>query len=254
MKAKEKLSLMMSGATQQQIQGALRNNEMRRAVQLAESALSNGESHETLYCLAALGRQELGDNHGAATFYLRAAELAPRNPAILAGAGDALRCAGRLREAVSLFDEAIALDPSSLAAWYGRALALESEAAFDEAIASYARVTELAPNSAAGFAGLAGLQVRNGDLAAARLNGEKAFSLGPHENGTLLALARVAFAAGDFNEATSWAERMLASPNLPVENEIIAATLLGDARDKLNQVGKAFEAYERANRRFSALH
>lgn len=194
---------MMSSATQQQIQTALRDNAMHRAAQLAESALSNGESHETLFCLAALGRQETGDNHGAATFYLRAAELAPGNPAILAGAGDALRCAGRLKEAIALFDEAIALDPTSLAAWYGRAMALESETALDDALTSYLRVTELSPGTAAGFAGLAALQVRTGDLAAAQRNGQMALKLGPNEAGTLLALARIAFANGEYEQSVS---------------------------------------------------
>ena len=51
------------------------------------------------------------------------------------------------------------------------------------------------PIAEAGFAGLAGLQIRMGDLTAAESNGQKAYALGPNENGTLLALARIAFAA-----------------------------------------------------------
>lgn len=252
--ARGKTLLMMSNATQQQIHEALRRNAMHQAMTLAQSALSNGESHETLYCLAALGRQQAGDNHGAATLYLQAAELAPGNPAILAGAADALRCAGRLREAIRLFDEALALEPSSLAAWYGRAMALDAESSLDEALASFERVTILAPNSAAGFAGLSGVQSRMGTIAAARRSAEQAFALGPEERGTFLAMARVAFASGEYAQAAGWAEKMLASPDLSADDEIIAATLLGDCHDKSDKPDKAYQAYERANRRFSVLH
>ncbi len=227
---------------------------MNLAVRLAEAALDTGESHETLYCLAAFGRQQSGDNHGAASLYLQAAELAPGNPSILAGAGDALRCAGRLRDAVRLFDQAIALDPSSLAAWYGRAMALEADSALDDAMADYRRVTELAPQSAAGFSALASIQVRTGDLDAARANGQIALALGPNETGTLQTQARIAFASGDSEAAATWAETLLASPAVRAEDEIIAATLLGDCRDRLGQSALAYQAYQRANARFSALH
>lgn len=245
---------MMSLATQQQVRTALRDNDMARAALVAEAAIAHGESHETLYCLAALSRQEAGDNRGAAALYLHAAELAPGNPGILSAAGDALRCAGQLKEALNQFDRAIEYDPSLVAAWYGRALALESEAAFEEALHCFARVTELAPQSAAGFAGLAGLQARSGDLETARENAQKAQALGPGEGGTLLALARCAYAAGDHEHAVKCIKELLDLPSLPAENEILAAELLGDSHDKLGQTGQAYDAYLRANARFVALY
>ncbi|HMI40246.1 MAG TPA: hypothetical protein VK485_03320, partial [Sphingomicrobium sp.] len=80
---------MISEATQRSINVALQIQDFDRAGVIAETALAGGESHAMIYSLAAFRRQQAGDTRGAVELYLRAAELAPDDPNILAAAGDA---------------------------------------------------------------------------------------------------------------------------------------------------------------------
>lgn len=221
---------------------------------VAEAAIARGESHEILFTLAAQMRLESGDHYGAVTLYLRAIELAPDNPDILSAAADSMRYTGQLKEAVALFDQAIACEQTTVSAWYGRALALEAEGRLDEAQLSYTRVTELAPTLASGFAGLAILQVQRGDIAQARKNARQAQALGPNEYGTIMACARCEIADGKHQIAVKYLRALLEPSALSAENDVLARQLLGDSLDKLGLIDEAFNSYALANERFAHLH
>ena len=245
---------MISATTQRDVNAALRSNDMGQAGIIAEEAIARGESHQTLYSLAAQRRRQSGDNRGAVALYSLALELAPDNPGILAAAGDAMRYTGQLKEAVVLFDRALAHDPLMIAAWYGRALALEAEGALEDARRSYIRVTALAPDTAAGFAGLASMLAQLGEVAEARKNAERAQALGPAESGTMMALARCEIADGQHDRAVAWLGALLKLPMLTTEDATLALGLLGDSLDKLGMTDEAFDSYERANARFAEAH
>ncbi len=245
---------MISAKTQNEVNAALRGNEMDRAGLIAEEAIAHGESHEMLFSLAAQRRRQFGDNRGAVLLYDRALDLAPDNPVILTAAGDAMRYTGQLREAVKHFDHAIAHDPAMIAAWYGRALALEAQGALEDARHSYTRVTELAPDTAAGFAGLASMQAQLAETVDARTNAKHAQILAPTESGTMIALARCDIAEGQYVEAAKWLRVLLDQRGLAPEDEIIASELLGDSLDKLGQADEAFDSYSHANARFAEVH
>ncbi len=244
---------MISAKTQNDVNAALRSNDMGLAMSLAEEAVARGESNETLLCLAAMQRQAVGDNLGAVALYQRAVAMAPQNPGILAATGDALRHLGKLTDAITLFDRAIQRDPASVAAWFGRALAQEAEGALEEAECSYARVTELAPDTASGFAGLASIQALRGDIDPARKNAAQALARGPNECSTLMALARCEMAEGHHQKAIGWLSPLLQLPTLAVEEEILAHGLLGESFDKLGLVDEAFDSYLRANAIFARV-
>ena len=153
----------MSSETQSRLQAALQAQDFDLAGALSETAVANGEAHETLFRLAALNRQAAGDLTGAVDMLLRASRLSPDDPAILTAAADALRQIGQLQHAVMLFDDALAHDGAMVAACYGRALALEAAGALEAARDGYQRVTELAPGTAPGFAGLSTTNTQLGD-------------------------------------------------------------------------------------------
>ena len=245
---------MISTKTQNDVNAALSSNEMGRAGLIAEEAIARGESHEILFSLAALRRRQLGDNRGAVALYDRALDRAPDNPGILTAAGDAMRYTGQLKEAVKHFDRALAHEPMMIAAWYGRALAFEAQGALEDARHSYTRVTELAPDTPAGFAGLASMQAQLAETVEARMNAKRAEALAPAESGTLMALARCDIAEGQYDGAAKWLRKLLEQPGLVPEDEIIASELLGDSLDKLGLTDEAFDSYLRANKRFAAVH
>lgn len=245
---------MISAKTQNDVNAALRSNQMDRAGLIAEEAIAHGESHETLFSLAALRRRYFGDNRGAVALYDHALRLAPDNPGILAAAGDAMRYTGQLKEAVKHFDQALEHEPMMIAAWYGRALALEAQGALEDARYSYTRVTELAPDAAAGFAGLASMQAQLAETVDARRNAKRAQELAPAESVTIMALARCDIAEGHHDHAAKWLRTMLDQHGLAPEDEIIASELLGDSLDKLGRTDDAFNSYSRANARFAEVH
>jgi tetratricopeptide (TPR) repeat protein len=238
---------MMMAETQNRIQAALQVQDFDTATRVAETAVANGEVHETLFRLAALYRQGTGDLNGAADMLLRAVQLSPHDPAILMAAGDALRQIGQLQHAVMLFDDAISREGSMVAAWYGRGLALEAAGALAEARDSYGRVTELAPDTAPGFAGLSTTYAQLGDKDAARRFATQAHAIAPDDPAACMALARCEMADGDFAEAA----RLLRQTAL---DQVDLLTLLGDALDRLGNFDEAFDAYAAANQRFAHLH
>jgi tetratricopeptide (TPR) repeat protein len=245
---------MISAKTQNDLSAVLRSDDMSMASVVAEAAIARGESHEILFTLAAQMRLESGDHYGAVALYLRATELAPHNPSILAATADSMRYTGQLKESVALFDRAIECDEATVSAWYGRALALEAEGRLDDALLSYVRVTELAPTLAAGFAGLAILQTQRGDILEARKNALRAQALGPSEYGTMMACARCEIADGNHQGAVEYLRVLLSQPTMSAENEIHVRQFLGDSLDKLGLIDEAFESYKLANDRFAQLH
>lgn len=245
---------MISEKTQNDVNAALRSNEMDRAGLIAERAIAHGESHEILFSLAAQRRRHSGDYRGAVALYDQALGLAPDNPGILTATGDAMRYTGQLKDAVKHFDHALEREPMMIAAWYGRALALEAQGALEGARLSYTRVTELAPDTAAGFAGLASMQAQLAEAVEARKNAMRAQELAPAESGTIMALARCDIAEGRHDHAAQWLRKLLDQGRLVPEEEIIARELLGDSLDKLGLTDEAFESYSRANARFAEIH
>lgn len=177
-----------------------------------------------------------------------------QNPTTLTVSADALRLAGRFRDAIALFDRAIAIAPRTVAAWYGRALAYQSSGALAEAERDYRRVTELAPRTAHGFAGLATVLAMAGRLDEARVFADRAAELGPDDSATVIAQARCDSLAGDHATAARRLEALTSQPGLAPQDAVLALGLLGDALDRLNECDRAFEAYARANRRFVATH
>lgn len=237
---------MMKAETRVRIQAALQAQNFETATRIAETALASGQSHETLYRLAALRRQQSGDLADAADYLLKAVQLSPDDPAILTAAADALRQIGRLQQSIALFDDALARDPGIVAAWFGRALSLEAAGSLEGARQSYQRVADLAPGSAPGFAGLSTTSAQLGQMDAARHFATKACDLDPHDPAACMALARCEMADGNHQGAVE----LLRQTAL---DQIDVVTLLGDALDRLGQYDDAYDAYAAANRRFVDL-
>ncbi len=227
---------------------------MSRAGKLAEEAISAGAMDPPLFCLAAGRRSEAGDKDGAVRYSLKAVELAPYNALFLTCAGDALRYTGQLRDAIAMFDRALAIDPMMVAAWYGRSLALASAGLLDDAARGYRRVAELAPSAAHGFSGLASIQAQLGEIALARENIRQAIAIAPHDPSTILARARCDIAGGHYEAAATGLKILTARSDITGTDQVVAFGLLGDALDKIDNTEDAYEAYSRANHRFAEIH
>jgi tetratricopeptide (TPR) repeat protein len=238
---------MISDATQAKINVALQQQDFGAACALSELALAEGEESLLLYRLAALGRHEAGVLRGAVDALANAVRLSPNDPELLTAAADAMREIGRLDEAVALFDEAIARDPHQPASWYGRALALEAAGATRLAHDSFAQVTQLAPATAPGFAGMASTSLQLGNLADARRFAQQAYALAPQDATACLAMAKCALADDDGDAAI----RLLNQVSQP---GLETLTLLGDALGKVGRHDDAFRVYQAGNEQFVQIY
>ena len=245
---------MIREDTRRHVQAALNDNDFGRAGMVAEAALASGESHEMLFTLAAFRRQQAGDARGAAALHMSAVKMAPDDPSILTAAGDSLRYTGQFTESLVLFDDALARDPMHVAAWYGRALALESSGSLEEARRSYRRVSELAPQTAPGFAGLATTNAQLGNTAEARRFAEQAHALSPDDPAVVMALARCELADRQHDKAVDLLRRLSARTDMSAQDVVAVFTLLGDALDALGDTGAAYAAYVEANLRFAEIN
>ena len=236
------------------VQAALNDNDVGHAGLLAERALANGETHELLFSLAALRRQHVGDTRGAEELHRNAVQLSPDNPHVLTAAADSLRYSGQFRESIDLFDRALAHDPTLVAAWYGRAMALEAVGALEDARRSFRRVTELAPDTAPGFAGLANTNGQLGNAAEARRCAEVAYRIAPNDHTATLAMVRCDMAEHRYDKAVALLRPLADRVAGSAQDSIAVLTLLGDALDKLGRYDDAFGTYVEANQRFAEIH
>src|ERR1700733_3959540 len=107
-----------------QLEALLRAGKLPQAMLLAQDAADGGLIHPNLLTLAALQELEAGRPDKAHGHMARAHDLAPYNPDVLHVEGMTLAGLGRHKEAIALFDRALARSARLTAAHYNKALSL----------------------------------------------------------------------------------------------------------------------------------
>src|SRR4051794_39798019 len=100
-------------ATLAQVESALWAADLAKAMRLSDDAVARGAGHATLLGLAGLKRMHEGDNQGALPLLLRAREQPPRHVDLLNALGECFSRLERPREAVDVFDAALAIAPEA---------------------------------------------------------------------------------------------------------------------------------------------
>ncbi len=104
-------------------------------------------------------------------------------------AGQDLHQAGKLKEALALYDEAIALDGTDFAVHFQRGNALVALGRTAEAVGAFKRATELQPDFAKAYLRLARALVATGQIAEAEPAFKKASELEPNNLDAILGVA-----------------------------------------------------------------
>jgi len=224
-----------------------------RAATIAEVALAAGESDPMVLNLAAWRREEAGDFTGAHRLLRQALELAPGDVMVLGAIGAVLRKEYRLDEALAVLDRVVAAEPRHSAAWLERGYTLEALRSEPEAAESFARALAIDPNLAPALGKLADIAAKRGDQAAARDQAERALALDPTTPAATFALATMDIEAREGSKAEARLKALLTS-ELKADDRTRALTLLGDALDRQDRCGEAFEAWQRAQRNFRAAY
>jgi tetratricopeptide (TPR) repeat protein len=124
-------------------------------------------------------------------------------------------------------------------------------------IAAYGKAVAFAPNDAIANAQLADLLESSHNLADAKTHAEAALRTDPANFIAALALARVLLRQEKFADAERAALAATKAMRTGVDDQALAWSLVGEARDRLNQPAHAFKAFTRANqlmlRRYGAM-
>jgi tetratricopeptide (TPR) repeat protein len=233
-----------------EVQSAVQAQQLARAIELASSGLDAGLLHPLLLHLRAHRLSDEGRYDAALQDLEQARVLAPEDPRIANGMGECLVKAERFAEAVSAFDQALAIWPEFPLAHQNRGFALETLGEHKLAEESYRRAASLDPGFADPLARLAGLAAGRGDWRLARTFATRALTIDPAN-----AVAHYAAAKADLAEgATKTAERRLrAVADDPAKDPLERASAtkqLGDALDAQGRIEDAFTAYRSANDQF----
>lgn len=250
---KTKPARALDPARRARIEEALAQGDIARAATVAEVALAAGEADSMVLNLAAWRREEAGDYAGAHRLLRQALALAPGDVMVLGAIGAVLRKENRLDEALAVLDRVVAADPRHTAAWLERGYTLEALRSEPEAVESYKRAIALDPDLAPALGKLADIAARRGDQAAARSQAERALAIDPMNPAAIFALATMEIEARDGTQAASRLESLLTS-GLKADDRTRALTLLGDALDRQDRCGEAFDAYDRAQSNFRAAY
>ena len=229
-------------STVSQVEAALWATDMARAMQLSDDAVGAGAVHPTLLSLTALKRMQAGDNSVALPLLQRARELAPRHIDLLNVLAQCLARLDRPREAVEVFDAALAIAPDARL-HFGRALALEDLSELDAARAGFEKSLAMEPGLSEAMARLAVLAVQRGDAQVARDLATRALAINANDQTAGIAFAQAALEQKDMPAAERMVSVLVVNRDLGPVNCAIVLSLAGDILDTRDRIDEAFAAY-----------
>jgi tetratricopeptide (TPR) repeat protein len=235
------------------VEAALRAGDMVAAMRLSDEAVIAGAEHPTVLSLAALQRMGAGENDAALPLLLRARELVPRHVGTLDALGQCLTRLGRPRDAVGVFDAALAIAPDARLL-FNKAMALEDASDLDGARAAFEQAVKHKPDHGEAQARLALLAVQRGDTKSARDLGARALKCDPREPSARIALASAALEDRDMAEAETHVAALLQDGSLSPVNLSFAHGLAGDVLDAQDEPAQAFAAYGAAKATLRAVY
>lgn len=230
-----------------QVTAALEARDTALATDLAMKALAAGDEHPLLLNLRAFRFENTGRDAEALADLRRAAVLAPKDPHIHNALGLSCFRNGQSGEALQAFEAAAALDPNFGQAVFNSGWVLEDIGELAAAQDCFARAHKITPDAAAPLSRLAGVAVRRGNWADARLYAEKTLALQPGDAVAILSLARVESESGLLREAETRLRALLAGANLGPLDRAAAEGQLGDVLDALDNTADAFGHYRACN-------
>jgi Tfp pilus assembly protein PilF len=231
------------------IEQVLASGDIEGAARLAEAALAAGEFDPMFLNLAAWLREETGDFAGAHQLLQQALSLAPGDVLVLGSIGAVLRKESRYAEALAVLERVVAADPGHSAAWLERGYTLEAMRAEAPAAESYKRALAIDPELAPALGKLADLAARRGAREEGQAYASRSVAIDPLQPAANFALATMEIEAGEGAKAEARLRKLLES-RLKEEDRTRSLTLLGEALEKLDRVGEAFEAFRQAQDNF----
>jgi tetratricopeptide (TPR) repeat protein len=230
-----------------EIKAALDARDYAQAGVLAEQALAAGHEHPLVLNLAALRAEEDGRLDEALSWLQRAVALAPNDPSSRNALGLCLSRMERHAEALAAFDQALAISPGFAGAHAARGGTFEALGRLPQADAAHRRALELQPGNHVALAGLANLASRRGAHTEAKALAEQVLAIEPGYPDAVRVAAAAELAAGDAPAAQRRLEALIADPRVHPQQLALTQGALGDVLDAEDKPAEAFGAYAACN-------
>jgi tetratricopeptide (TPR) repeat protein len=242
-----KTFLSTGGARNSQAVGdviaAMLVGDYKKASQLADGALAQGERHPVLYNARALAFQQQGRFRQALEEFMQAGAIAPNDPNIQNAIGVCLLNLNEPIEAIRAFEATIVLDPSNAQAYYRKGWTLEMLGDTREARRFFERVIELDPRHPDALASLAGSIAVAGDTKKAEALAKRALAVNAKQPTAIVALGIVDLEAKNYAAAEERFRAVVDNPLLTSRARAVVHGLLADALHGLGRTDEAFAAY-----------
>ncbi len=239
----------------QDVLDAGRAGDHARAAALAEAALESGARHPLLFRIRGAARARSGRFDDALSDFEILKAWTPGDAMLHDMIGHCLTMLGRPRDAVAAFDTAIALAPTFAEAHFHKAIALGQLNELEEMRRSYEEVVAHKPEHVEALAGLAYLEARAGNAAAARTHAGRALASQPGQPMALVALAIADIGEGADDDAKSRLQSVLDAGRHDQQGRLnMALGFAADAWDRNGRTAEAFALYRAVNERRRALH
>ncbi|MEI9996019.1 MAG: sulfotransferase [Rhizomicrobium sp.] len=226
-----------------EVDAAIRAQDMPRAVAGAERAVKEGFGHPGFFNLLAYRDLTQGRYREAIALLRNGLTMAPQDANLLNLLGVAHNHLQEYRDAIGALDTAITAFPDFAPPFYNRGLSFEGLGDLGRAHADFERAATLQPNYPDALSRLAYAETMRGRHALALGYAERALAANPRDALGRLASAMAEVALGRFEAAIARLTVLLRDPELGNVNRAIASGLLGDALDGAGQYTPAFEAY-----------
>ena len=179
----------------------------------------------------------------------RAAERSPCRNAL----GEVLRRQGKLDQAAAQYEQAIALDPSLIAAHANLGIVLAAQSRLDEAIACFQRALTIKPDSAKLYNHLGSALRQYGRLDEAALCHRQAIAINPSDPDARLHLGLTLWNQGQLDEAAGQFEQAITLRPAFFEALYNLGCVLRD-RGKLTDARRVFQRLEELHPKSPGVH
>ena len=233
---------------------ALQADDLPRAIDLAQRAVTDGLRHPLLFNLAAHGLELRHDYDGAIALLERGLALAPDDVDMLTALGLCQNKLGRAPQAQAAFDAVLSARPDFAPAHHGKGAALERLGDLDGARRHHGTAMHLMPGYADPIGSLASLAARAGDTENARALATKALAIDPSQVNARVVMAGLMLGERDFAGAEAASRALIANPSIDPLDRALCEIMQGDALDGQARIDEAFDAYVRGNADFRRVH
>jgi tetratricopeptide (TPR) repeat protein len=230
-----------------EIVATVTRGERNLAIAMAAAALGRGLEHPLVLVLAAEGLEEQGHAQQAVDLLRKATILAPDGLEVWRRLGRLLATQGMLADALTAFDEALAIDPDAYPVLIDAGAASYKLSDLKASHGYYRRAAELAPEEAEPLSALAVIAARREEPKEARALAERALALRPDSLSAQMALGRADLLDGSASLAEARMTAVLGRPDLTEESRIGVLDLRAEARDVLDRAADAFADYAARN-------